>query len=176
MSQNSNKLKSQIIGVCFLVFLTNIALGKIFKPTECATDIRTLSVALEIYIHENGNYPPIENWEQELIDVADCVPEYFIDPWGNKYIYIYPGTHNKESFDIYSLGKDGFSETNGNDKDDINNWNPDKTWLYEAYGCPTKQQILGLLICTIFVGLLILFAIGYAVFCIYKKMRKRKMR
>jgi general secretion pathway protein G len=39
------------------------------------------------------------------------------DPWGNEYIYRYPGTNNANSYDIYSLGPDG---REGND--DITNW------------------------------------------------------
>ena len=38
------------------------------------------------------------------------------DPWGNAYVYKYPGAHN-EGFDLYSTGPDG---REGND--DITNW------------------------------------------------------
>lgn len=39
------------------------------------------------------------------------------DPWGNDYQYKYPGTHNPESYDIWSLGPDGVPSD-----DDIGNW------------------------------------------------------
>ncbi|HEY9150542.1 MAG TPA: type II secretion system protein GspG, partial [Gammaproteobacteria bacterium] len=39
-----------------------------------------------------------------------------VDPWGNPYQYLSPGTHS--SIDIYSLGPDGVPSD-----DDIGNWN-----------------------------------------------------
>jgi general secretion pathway protein G len=47
-----------------------------------------------------------------------------IDPWGDDYVYRYPGIHNTNSFDLYSCGADGISKSGGNDLDDINNWDP----------------------------------------------------
>jgi general secretion pathway protein G len=29
------------------------------------------------------------------------------DPWGNEYQYVYPGTHNRDSYDLWSFGPDG---------------------------------------------------------------------
>ena len=44
-----------------------------------------------------------------------------IDPWGNRYVYISPGLHNKD-YDLESYGKDG--EEGGTDEDaDIESWN-----------------------------------------------------
>ena len=40
------------------------------------------------------------------------------DPWGNDYIYEFPGKHNSSSFDLLSMGPDGRSGT----EDDITNW------------------------------------------------------
>ncbi|MGE9296680.1 MAG: type II secretion system protein GspG [Puniceicoccales bacterium] len=40
-----------------------------------------------------------------------------IDPWGNRYHYKYPGTHNKDGYDVWSLGPDGRESD-----DDIGNW------------------------------------------------------
>jgi general secretion pathway protein G len=45
-------------------------------------------------------------------------PEALMDPWGHKYQYRNPGTHNPSSYDIYSLGPDGQEGT----PDDIGNW------------------------------------------------------
>ncbi|MDH5660577.1 MAG: type II secretion system protein GspG, partial [Gammaproteobacteria bacterium] len=38
------------------------------------------------------------------------------DPWGNEYLYLFPGTHGE--LDLYSLGPDGQPSD-----DDIGNWN-----------------------------------------------------
>ena len=40
------------------------------------------------------------------------------DPWGNPYIYQFPGTHNQAMYDLSSSGPDG---QEGNE-DDIANW------------------------------------------------------
>lgn len=40
------------------------------------------------------------------------------DPWGNPYQYRYPGEHNPERYDVWSMGADGTSGTS----DDIGNW------------------------------------------------------
>ena len=39
------------------------------------------------------------------------------DPWGNEYLYLYPGVNNKDSFDLSSYGSDGVES-----EDDIVNW------------------------------------------------------
>ena len=41
-----------------------------------------------------------------------------VDPWQRPYRYVYPGAHNKESFDIVSAGPDGVVDT----PDDLGNW------------------------------------------------------
>lgn len=40
-----------------------------------------------------------------------------LDPWKRPYQYRYPGTHNKEGYDVWSLGPDGQES-----EDDIGNW------------------------------------------------------
>ncbi len=43
-----------------------------------------------------------------------------LDPWGEPYQYAFPGTHNKNSYDLWSKGPDKQSGTD----DDIGNWDP----------------------------------------------------
>jgi general secretion pathway protein G len=45
-----------------------------------------------------------------------------VDPWGNAYVYTYPGKHNQKGYDLMSIGPDGRS---GSD-DDITNWDDTK--------------------------------------------------
>ena len=40
------------------------------------------------------------------------------DPWGHDYVLENPGKHSKDSYDLYSAGKDGVPNT----EDDIGNW------------------------------------------------------
>ena len=45
-----------------------------------------------------------------------------MDPWGEPYVYRYPGTKNKSSYDIFSKGPD---KTEGT-ADDVGNWSEEK--------------------------------------------------
>ncbi|WP_309387744.1 type II secretion system protein GspG [Cerasicoccus frondis] len=45
------------------------------------------------------------------------IRETLIDPWGNHYKFLYPGIHNEEAYDVWSLGPDGVVSD-----DDIGNW------------------------------------------------------
>ncbi|MCQ9208775.1 MAG: type II secretion system protein GspG, partial [Omnitrophica bacterium] len=60
----------------------------------------------------NGPYMRLK--EQDLEDGK------YIDPWGNPYSYINPGTHNTSFYDIYSYGPN--SQDEQGDGDDIHNW------------------------------------------------------
>jgi general secretion pathway protein G len=48
-------------------------------------------------------------------------PDGLRDPWGNEYVYEYPGRYNEGGYDLSSPGPDGQP---GND-DDITNWKVD---------------------------------------------------
>jgi general secretion pathway protein G len=45
-----------------------------------------------------------------------------IDPFGHPYNYICPGVHNPNSFDLWSNGPDGLTQTSAQKADDITNW------------------------------------------------------
>jgi general secretion pathway protein G len=76
-----------------------------------------------LYKSEFGHYPDSEAGLQKLVDEKILkdkkVPK---DPWGHPYVYIYPGTNNTDSYDIYSFGKDG----KDGGSDDITNWTSDE--------------------------------------------------
>ena len=87
------------------------------------TAIETAIGAFEI---DNGRYPSTQEGLDALLSApADAegwrgpyltrgLPK---DPWGNEYVYRYPGQENPDGFDLYSMGPDG---REGND--DIGNW------------------------------------------------------
>jgi general secretion pathway protein G len=97
------------------------------RMTAARTDIASLEVALDAFEVDNGRFPTTEeglaalvqqpsglqNWQGPYIRRG--VPK---DPWGNPYIYRFPGQHNRNGFDLYSMGPDG-REGGG---DDIVNW------------------------------------------------------
>ena len=93
------------------------------RQTAAHADLSSIKTALDAYEVDNGFYPKslqdliqqpsnARNWHGPYLD---NLPQ---DPWGNPYVYSYPGRHNPSGFDIYSVGPDGKAGTD----DDIGNW------------------------------------------------------
>ncbi len=93
------------------------------RQTAAHADISSIKTALDAYEVDNGYYPKslqdliqqpsnAKNWHGPYLD---SLPQ---DPWGNPYVYTYPGRHNPSGFDIYSDGPDGKAGTD----DDVGNW------------------------------------------------------
>jgi general secretion pathway protein G len=92
--------------------------------TAAKTDINAgIKTALDAFEVDNGFYPHslqdllqqpsnAKNWHGPYLDKLP------VDPWGNPYIYSYPGKHNSTGYDLYSMGPDGKEGTD----DDIGNW------------------------------------------------------
>ena len=104
------------------------------KVTVARSDIDAIAQALELYRLDNGFYPSTDQGLQALVQKPDFAPEpkhwnpegYLkqtpIDPWGNAYLYLYPG--NKGTYDLYSLAGD--AREGGEDLNaDIGNWASD---------------------------------------------------
>lgn len=165
-----NGARYNLVPSLALIFLLPVcpAYARSSKPIKCMNEIRTLSLGMESFKESEGVFPPEKTWAELLMghnvnglnkqrltyippDTVDT-----IDPWGNKYIYRYPAQFNTNSFDLYSLGQDGISESGGNDEDDINNWDPDHPWLYKAYGFASNGKfvlkVLTILICLLLVA------------------------
>ncbi len=52
-----------------------------------------------------------------------------LDPWGNPYqIIIRDSSNETKEVGVYSKGRDGISESTGNDPDDINSWDNTRQW------------------------------------------------
>jgi type II secretory pathway pseudopilin PulG len=79
-------------------------------------DMKVIMNFLEKYRQEEGVYPPtlealVQYFPNETIAVTD--------PWGNSYVYTYPGVHGR--FDLVSYGADG--QPGGEDENaDITSW------------------------------------------------------
>jgi general secretion pathway protein G len=93
------------------------------RQTATRADLSSIKTALDAYEVDNGFYPKslqdliqppsnARNWHGPYLE---SLPQ---DPWGNPYVYSYPGRHNPNGFDIYSVGPDGKA---GSD-DDVGNW------------------------------------------------------
>lgn len=59
----------------------------------------------------------VQGWHGPYLDAATLK-----DAWGNPFHYQYPGTHNPNGFDVFSVGPDGQEGT----ADDIGNWESGK--------------------------------------------------
>jgi general secretion pathway protein G len=116
-----------IIGILAALVIPRIAgTGERARVTAAQADINGgIKSALGQYEVDNGYYPKslqdliqqpsnAKNWHGPYFDP----PQLPIDPWGNPYVYYYPGKHNQTSYDLLSVGPDGKEGTD----DDIGNW------------------------------------------------------
>jgi general secretion pathway protein G len=102
-------------------------LGKA-KSETARLQIRTVATALDLYLLDNGNYPPqrvglsallqapagATRWKGPYLKKADSL----IDPWGRPLNYRIPGRHG--DYDLYSLGRDNAEGGSGEDQDITN--------------------------------------------------------
>ena len=101
------------------------------KVAKAKMEISALETALGGYAIDVGDYPTVEQNLQALWQIPNPEPEnwsgpyinkpIFTDPWGNSYMYVYPGTRAGYDYDLYSLGKDG-QEGGADFNADITNW------------------------------------------------------
>jgi general secretion pathway protein G len=120
-----------ILGMLVAIAVTNV--GKIFGGAQTSTAKlfinESLKGPLTTYRIQVGDYPSTAEGLQALIvSPADKTDRWHgpyvegnklpADPWGHEYKYAYPGTHNKDSYDLWSTGPNGID----GDADDIGNW------------------------------------------------------
>ena len=102
------------------------------KVAKAKEDIQSLETALNMYYMDNSKYPTneqglgalttqptdptIKNWK-----AGGYIERISKDPWGNDYLFLFPGTHGK-AYDLCSLGADGQPGGDGINAD-ICNWN-----------------------------------------------------
>jgi general secretion pathway protein G len=102
------------------------------KVARVKSDIQGIETALTMYRLDNSKFPTSEQGLQALVTqptdptikhwkAGGYLERLNKDPWGNEYLYVYPGTHGKD-YDLYSLGADGQPGGEGVDAD-IGNWN-----------------------------------------------------
>ncbi|TBR44381.1 type II secretion system protein GspG [Marinomonas agarivorans] len=100
------------------------------KISVAKTQMSNIISALNFYKLDNGNYPSTAQGLDALVTKPSGFPEaknwksdgYLpkkpLDPWGNEFIYISPGSEGE--FDLLTLGKDG-QEGGDADSADISN-------------------------------------------------------
>jgi len=101
------------------------------KVTAAQSQISSIEMALDAFEVDTGFYPQgsaglnalieqpnnAQNWKGPYLKKG--VP---FDPWGNPYVYNYPGKNNPKGYDLMSPGPDGQAGT----EDDITNWDARK--------------------------------------------------
>ena len=104
------------------------------RRNSARSQIQILALALDAYRLDNDAFPttdqglealrtlpasgtPPANWKGPYL--RQLVPT---DPWGRPYVYSAPGIANPNSYDLYTLGKDGKPGGDGEDAD-ITSWN-----------------------------------------------------
>ena len=95
-----------------------------------AADIKgNIATALRLYEVDNGRYPSTDQGLAALLTKPSAPPtppnwqgpyleQEPVDPWGQPYVYRYPGSRSHAGYDLLSMGPDG---KDGGD-DDIGNW------------------------------------------------------
>ncbi len=121
-----------ILGILAAMVVPNLSgQGKKARLSAARVDIESnLATALDVYELDNGKYPTTEQGLKALIQKPTSAPEPINwngsylkkkkipkDPWKKEYIYVSPGIHNPDEYDLSSYGPDGVESD-----DDITNW------------------------------------------------------
>ncbi|MEA2101535.1 MAG: type II secretion system major pseudopilin GspG [Thermodesulfobacteriota bacterium] len=105
------------------------------RQTQAKIQVQALENALKMYRLDSGDYPSTEqglgalvskptvgniplSWRKGGYLDKSTLPK---DPWAGDYVYLYPGVHNPDSFDLFSCGADHRPGGEGKDRD-IGNW------------------------------------------------------
>ena len=102
------------------------------RVNAARAQLKMLDAALETFRMDSARFPTTDQGlEALIIEPADArnyqaggylrerrVPD---DPWGNPYLYEFPGQNNPHAYDIWSWGADGEAGGSGVDAD-IGNW------------------------------------------------------
>lgn len=100
------------------------------QETATKTQLKNIETAIDAFEIAAGRFPTESDGGLNAIvtppaDVGDKYKPMFKelpkDAWGMQFVYKQPGSHNSDSYDLYSLGAD---KTEGND--DIGNWSETK--------------------------------------------------
>jgi len=103
--------------------------GEKAKRDAAKIEIGQIGQTLDLFKLEVGRYPSQQEGLQALVAQPAGVnnwngpywkkPTIPKDPWGNEYLYVFPGAHG--AYDLISYGADGKEGGDGADKD-ITSW------------------------------------------------------
>ncbi|MEW6262534.1 MAG: type II secretion system major pseudopilin GspG [Thermodesulfobacteriota bacterium] len=130
-----------LVVVVILGILAGLVVPRIMgKPGEARIakarmQIESLETALKLFKLDNGFYPSTDQGLNALVQkpTTGRVPDRWreggylekgvvpLDPWNREFVYLCPGQHNRDGFDLFSLGAD--HESGGESEDaDVVNW------------------------------------------------------
>jgi general secretion pathway protein G len=99
------------------------------KTDAAKAQVQNIASILDLYRLDVGSYPDERDGLDALLEQpADAARwngpyvkrrDALIDPWGQMYVYRYPGEHG--AYDVYSLGADQSEGGEGEDQD-ITSW------------------------------------------------------
>jgi general secretion pathway protein G len=114
-----------IIGILAALVIPKIAgTSDRARKTAATADINGgIKSALGAYEVDVGSYPKnLQDLIQQPSNARNWHGPYLekmpLDPWGNPYVYYYPGKHSAAGYDLLSIGPDLKEGTD----DDIGNW------------------------------------------------------
>ena len=109
-----------IIGILAAIVAPKlVGRSKDAREQAARADLRTISNAMDTFEIDNGFFPTSEQGILALIEKPTHETELKKwnkllkaieepkDPWGNKYVYKFPGDKNPDGYDLYSKGPDG---------------------------------------------------------------------
>ena len=128
-----------LVVIAIIAVLASVVAPSIFrnvgdaKAGAAKSQLELFATALNQYRLDNDNYPtsdqglaalrtlptagdPPRNWRGPYL--SRVVP---LDPWGRPYVYVAPGVENPQSYDLYTLGRDGKIGGEGEDAD-VTSW------------------------------------------------------
>jgi len=128
--RNAFTLVEMLLVLVILAVLAAIVIPKMSgrsqqaKITAAGTQIKSFELALDSFEVDTGFYPNnldalvnqpnnAQNWKGPYLKQG--IPN---DPWGNPYVYVYPGKNTANGYDIQSFGPNG----RGGDDDDVTSW------------------------------------------------------
>jgi general secretion pathway protein G len=104
------------------------------RRNTARSQLQILALALDAYRLDNDAFPATEQGLESLrtVPITGDAPINWkgpylrqivpLDPWGRVYVYVAPGVANPNSYDLYTLGKDGQPGGEGEDAD-LTAWN-----------------------------------------------------
>jgi general secretion pathway protein G len=124
-----------LVVIAVIAMLAALVAPNVFRHVGTAKDataqsqIALLGSALDAYRLDNGRYPTTDQG-LEALQVEPTIPplpsnwrgpylrkDVPLDPWGNPYIYLFPGEVSPNGYDLFSLGADGEPGGEGEDAD-----------------------------------------------------------